>query len=46
MPTTLVVIPCCPGFGVEKDVGRRPERSYEDYCIFSGKRRVEIWNWD
>ena len=44
--TVLVNMPCCPGFGVEKDVGRRPEVVYEDYCVFSDKRRIEMWTWD
>lgn len=43
--TTLVAIPCCAGFHPDKDVGRLPDTSYEDMCIFSDKRKVNIWNW-
>ena len=42
--TTLVSLPCCPRFRSQKDVGRPPDKSYDDECVFSACRRVEVWN--
>lgn len=42
--TTLVSLPCCPKFRSHKDVGRPPDVQYEDDCVFSACRKVEIWN--
>ncbi len=42
--TTLVSLPCCPTFRSQKDVGRAPDHVYEDDCVFSQCRKVEIWN--
>jgi hypothetical protein len=42
--TTLVSLPCCPTFRSQKDVGRAPDQVYEDDCVFSQCRKVEIWN--
>ena len=42
--TTLVSLPCCPRFRSQKDVGRPPDVCYEDECVFSACRRVEVWN--
>ncbi len=44
IPTTLVALPCCPKFRSSKDVGRSPDVQYEDDCVFSMKRKVEVWN--
>ena len=44
IPTTLVSLPCCPTFRSQKDVGRAPDHVYEDDCVFSQCRKVEIWN--
>jgi len=41
--TTLVSLPCCPTFRSQKDVGRAPDEVYEDDCVFSQCRKVEIW---
>jgi hypothetical protein len=42
--TTLVSLPCCPKFRSHRDVGRPPDIHYEDDCVFSACRKVEIWN--
>ena len=44
--TTLVSLPCCPTFRSQKDVGRPPDHVYEDDCVFSQCRKVEIWNFE
>ncbi|KAL7553242.1 hypothetical protein ACHAWF_016757 [Thalassiosira exigua] len=44
IPTTLVSLPCCPKYRSQRDVGRTPDMEYEDDCIFSACRRVEVWN--
>ena len=44
IPTTLVSLPCCPKFRSQKDVGRRPVVEYEDDCVFSACRTVQLWN--
>jgi len=46
VPTTLVSLPCCPKFRSTKDIGRVPDVCYEDDCVFSMCRRVEVWNFD
>ena len=46
LPTTLISLPCCPRFRSEKDVGRAPDVRYEDDCVFSACRKVEVWNFD
>jgi len=46
IPTTLISLPCCPKFRSQKDVGRVPDVVYEDDCVFSACRRVEVWNFD
>lgn len=46
VPTTLISLPCCPKFRSQKDVGRAPDIHYEDDCVFSACRRVEVWNFD
>mmetsp|Transcript_6211 Transcript_6211/g.15451 ORF Transcript_6211/g.15451 Transcript_6211/m.15451 type:complete len:392 (+) Transcript_6211:167-1342(+) len=43
---TLVSLPCCPKFRSQKDVGRVPDVRYEDDCVFSACRRVEVWNFE
>jgi hypothetical protein len=44
IPTTLVSLPCCPKFRSHQDVGRGPDVEYEDDCVFSHCRKVEVWN--
>ena len=44
IPTTLVSLPCCPKFRSYRDVGRGPDIEYEDDCVFSACRKVEVWN--
>ena len=41
---TLVSLPCCPKFRSHRDVGRAPDIFYDDDCVFSACRKVEIWN--
>ena len=41
--TTLISLPCCPTFRSQKDVGKAPDHVYEDDCVFSLCRKVEIW---
>lgn len=42
--TTLVSLPCCPKFRSHRDVGRSPDIFYDDDCVFSACRKVEVWN--
>mmetsp|Transcript_10908 Transcript_10908/g.19920 ORF Transcript_10908/g.19920 Transcript_10908/m.19920 type:complete len:292 (+) Transcript_10908:1083-1958(+) len=44
IPTTLVSLPCCAKFRHVGDIGHKPDAQYEDDCVFSACRRVEIWN--
>lgn len=44
--TTLVSLPCCPGFRHVRDIKRPPDVSYEDDCVFSACRTVQVWNFD
>jgi hypothetical protein len=44
--TTLVSLPCCPKFRSHRDVGRPPDIQYDDDCVFSACRKVEIWNFE
>jgi len=46
VPTTLVSLPCCPKFRSTKDIGHIPDVCYEDDCVFSMCRRVEVWNFE
>jgi len=46
IPSTLVSLPCCPKFRSTKDIGRVPDVCYEDDCVFSMCRRVEVWNFE
>ena len=46
VPASLVSLPCCPKFRSRRDVGRASDVSYEDDCVFSACRRVEVWNFD
>ena len=41
--TVLVSLPCCQAYNPENDLGRKPDVTYEDLCIFSAKRKVNIW---
>jgi len=42
--TTICSLPCCPKFRHKGDIGREPDISYDDDCVFSAMRKVEIWN--
>jgi hypothetical protein len=44
IPTTLVSLPCCAKFRHVGDIGRPPNVKYDDDCVFSACRSVEIWN--
>ena len=44
IPTTLVSLPCCTRFRHVGDIGVEPDMKYEDDCVFSDCRNVEIWN--
>ncbi|GMH97504.1 hypothetical protein TrST_g9257 [Triparma strigata] len=44
--TTVVALPCCPGFRPTRDLGRKPDFDYDDYNIFSDKRHVGVWTWE
>ncbi|KAL7517788.1 hypothetical protein ACHAWX_002673 [Stephanocyclus meneghinianus] len=43
--TTLVSLPCCPKFRSHRDLGREPDVEYEDDCVFSACRKVQVWNY-
>jgi hypothetical protein len=45
-PTTLVSLPCCATFRHTRDIGRAPDIRYDDDCVFSAQRTVEIWNYE
>ena len=42
--TTICSLPCCPKFRHKGDIGREPDISFDDDCVFSAMRKVEIWN--
>ena len=44
LPTTIVSLPCCPTFKHVRDIGEPPTLKYDDDCVFSACRRVEVWN--
>ena len=44
LPTTIVSLPCCPTFKHVRDIGQPPNLKYDDDCVFSAKRSVEVWN--
>lgn len=44
IPTTLIALDCCPKFKTQRDIGRAPDVCYEDDCVFSACRKVEVWN--
>jgi hypothetical protein len=46
IPMTIISLPCCPKFRSARDIGRLPDIQYDDDCVFSACRRVEIWNFD
>ena len=46
IPTTIVSLPCCPTFRHVRDIGQPPNFKYDDDCVFSACRSVEIWNFD
>ena len=43
-PTTIVSLPCCPTFRHVRDIGVPPDLKYDDDCVFSACRSVEVWN--
>lgn len=44
--TCLVTLPCCSGFRPERDIGRPADIRYDDECVFSDKRALEVWNFE
>lgn len=44
--TTIVSLPCCTRFRHVQDIGQRPHIQYEDDCVFSACRTVEIWKYE
>ena len=44
LPTTIVSLPCCPTFKHVGDIGQQPTLKYDDDCVFSACRSVEVWN--
>ena len=44
VPMTIVSLPCCAKFRHVGDIGRPPDVQYEDDCVFSACRTVEVWN--
>jgi len=43
-PTCVVALPCCPTFHPTKDIGREPDITFEDPCVFSACRSIDVWN--
>lgn len=41
--TVVVALPCCARVRPARDVGSRPDVAFYDECVFSEKRRVEVW---
>lgn len=44
VPMTIVSLPCCAKFRHVGDIGRPPDVQYDDDCVFSACRTVEVWN--
>jgi hypothetical protein len=44
IPTTIVSLPCCPQYRHVRDIGIQPNIKYDDDCVFSACRSVEVWN--
>ena len=44
LPTTIVSLPCCPTFKHVRDIGEQPTLKYDDDCVFSACRTVEVWD--
>lgn len=44
LATTIVSLPCCPTFRHVRDIGVPPTLKYDDDCVFSACRSVEVWN--
>jgi len=44
LPTTIVSLPCCPKFRHVHDIGIPPHVKYDDDCVFSACRSVDVWN--
>ena len=44
LPTTIVSLPCCPRFRHIHDIGIPPHKKYQDDCVFSACRTVDVWN--
>lgn len=44
IPAVVVSLPCCAKFRHVGDIGRPPDVRYDDDCVFSACRTVEIWN--
>ena len=41
--TCVVALPCCARVRPERDMGRKPDTAYRDDCVFSEKRKVQVW---
>lgn len=44
VPMTIVSLPCCAKYRHVGDIGRPPDVQYDDDCVFSACRTVEVWN--
>ena len=44
-PTTLVSLPCCTRFRHTQDLQSQPTIQYDDDCVFSACRTVQIWEY-
>ncbi|KAI2502861.1 hypothetical protein MHU86_11608 [Fragilaria crotonensis] len=44
VPMAIVSLPCCAKFRHVGDIGRPPDVQYDDDCVFSACRTVEVWN--
>ena len=42
----VVTMPCCSGFRPERDLGRPADVRFDDECVFSDKRAIEIWKFE
>ena len=45
-PTTIVSLPCCTRFRHTEDLHFAPTIQYDDDCVFSACRTVQIWKYD
>ena len=45
-PTTVVSLPCCTRFRHIQDLHLQPTIRYDDECVFSACRTVEVWTFE